>query len=119
MAGLQINSRVLNGVPIVSLCGALEASSAAHLRQTLDLLVEADSPVLLIDMVELAYIDSMGLGVLVAALKQITGRAGTLGLIGPNENITRVLRVTGLNKLFSVYGNEAEALSGLDRALPA
>jgi anti-sigma B factor antagonist len=119
MAELQINSQVLNGVPIVSLHGELDSYSAVRLRQTLEILVEADRPMLLIDMVELDYIDSSGLGVLVAALKQISDRAGMLGLIGPNADIVRILRITGLNKLFTVYGNEAEALSGFARALPA
>lgn len=113
MAELQINSQVLYGTPIVSLQGELDSYSSGRVRQILDALVDGDRPVILIDVVGLEYIDSSGLGVLVSALKRVGDRAGTLALIGPTNDVARVLRVTGLDRLFKVYIDEADALSGI------
>ena len=119
MAELQINSQVISGIPIVSLGGELDSYSAARVSQVLDTLIDAHEPSVLIDVVDLEYIDSAGLGVLVGALKQVGDRAGTLALIGPTADVRRVLHITGLDKLFTIYGNEAEALSGMGRTLQA
>ena len=119
MAELQINSQVIAGIPVVTLGGELDSYSAVRVSQVLATLIDVHAPLVLIDVVDLEYIDSAGLGVLVSALKQVGDRAGTLALIGPNADVRRILRITGLDRLFTIYGNEAEALSEMGRTLPA
>ena len=117
MADLQIKSQVLDGIPVVRLTGEIDSLNATHVKTVLDALVEADHPSVLIDMVALADIDSSGLGVLVAALKKTTDRDGTISLIDPPTDVATMLSITGLDKLFSIFGDEAEALSSARRSL--
>ena len=109
MAELQIDVRCENGVATIVLRGELDAYSAPRLRQILDPQINAAEPAVLIDMAALEYIDSAGLGVLVAALKQITDRDGRFGMISPSPLVARVLQVTGLFKIFSIFSDSAEA----------
>jgi anti-sigma B factor antagonist len=115
MAELQINSYVIAGVPKLQLEGELDCYSAPRVRQVLDAVMDGARPVVVIDMARLEYIDSSGLGALVAALRQAQAEDGTILLVAPSGVVARVLKVTGLDKVFSVCDDEAEAL----RRLPA
>ena len=105
MAELQIDVRSENGVATIVLRGELDAYSAPRLRQILDPQINAAEPAVLIDMAALEYIDSAGLGVLVAALKQITDRDGRFGMIfalaarGPSPSSDRPVQ-----NLFDLLG---------------
>lgn len=116
MAELQIDSRVISGVPTLCLTGELDSYSASRVRSILDTMTEIQNPTVLIDMKSLDYIDSAGLGVLVAALKQAVDNNGAMALSGLTPPIARVMRVTGLDKLFTVFENESEALLTLSKS---
>jgi anti-sigma B factor antagonist len=117
MAELQINSEVISGVPTIYLKGELDSYSAPRVRQLLESMTDLETPKVLIDISSLEYIDSAGLGVLVAALKKAADHSGTIALIGPAPNVARVLTVTGLDKLFTVYDNALEAQDQLRNVL--
>jgi anti-sigma B factor antagonist len=109
MAELQIDSQVVGGVPTIYLQGELDSYSAPRVRNILETLTESRQPAILVDMTGLEYIDSAGLGVLVAALKDINDHDGALALIGLTPAVARVFRVTGLDNLFTVCGDAVEA----------
>ncbi len=58
------------------------------------------------------YIDSTFLGALVAALKKIVSNKGDLRLVYNSKTSTIIFELTSMNKVFKVYGNLEEALSG-------
>jgi anti-sigma B factor antagonist len=102
-----------NSIPVVYISGDLDAVSAPELRRTLwDMLLTGSSTILL-QIEALTYVDSSGLGVLVAALRKSNEDLGTIALACPQANVTRVIRITGLDKLFSVYESEQQALEAL------
>ncbi|MEO7718130.1 MAG: anti-sigma factor antagonist [Capsulimonas sp.] len=109
MADLQIDVRDENGVATILLRGELDAYDAPRLRAIMDPLIKVAQPAILVDLTALEYLDSAGLGVLVAALKQVTDRDGQFGVISPSPIVARVLQVTGLCKLFTVFDDTAQA----------
>lgn len=113
MAELAIRTQTVGGVPTVQLRGELDADSAPRVRCLLESLTAPERPALLLSLAGLSYIDSTGLGVLVAGLKQAMDRSGTLVLAAPSPVVARVLRITGLDTLFLVFPTEAEALAYL------
>ena len=117
MAELQIDSQVVGGVPTIYLQGELDSYSAPRVRNILETMTETPKPTVLIDMTGLEYIDSAGLGVLVAALKGVNDHSGAMALIGLTPAVARVFRVTGLENLFSVCATEADAVRKLREAL--
>lgn len=104
-----MRAETVDGVPTVYLAGELDSYSAPRLRALLESLVAPPRPAFLVDLSGLEYIDSVGLGVLVAGLKQASDRAGVMALVGPTPTVERVLRVTGLDKVFLVFADETQA----------
>ena len=102
MAELHISSRTCAGVPTVTLSGDFDSYSAPRVRVLLETLTAGPSPCIRIHLAGLEYIDSTGLGVLVATLKQVTDQSGRLELIGPTPPVLRILHITGLDKIFSI-----------------
>ncbi len=71
-----------------------------------------------LDLVDVAAVDSTGLGVLVSALKRCRVMGGDVVLRSPNATIRKILEVTGLSTVFAVTGdNTAATDAGLTAAL--
>ena len=87
--------------PVCRLSGELDALNAPRLRA---LLLERgqDERGLVLDLSELQFIDSSGLGVLVGALKRYEAAGQGLTLRAPRPSVRRVLDMTGLTRAFSV-----------------
>ena len=93
---------VMEDETVISVIGDLDFSTAPRLRaQILELLKDGTTS-LVIDLSQLDFVDSSGLGVLVAALKRMRERDGRLMLRSPSANTSKVLEVSGLNKLLLV-----------------
>ncbi len=67
---------------------------------------------LLLDLSNVQFIDSRGLGVFISIFKNIEGN-GILGICAANETIDKVFEVTKLNKLFKFYPNRETALRAM------
>ena len=102
MAELHISSQAVAGVPTVYLTGELDSYSAPRVRTLLEGLAAESHPCVRVHMGGLDYIDSTGLGMLVAALKQATDHEGQMELIAPTPAVVRVLHITGLDKIFCI-----------------
>lgn len=106
---IEIRTQTVGGVPAVHLWGELDAGSAPRLQSLLESLLVPERPRVMILLSGLSYMDSTGLGVLVAGLKQATDRSGTLALVAPSPPVARVLRITSLDRLFRIFPHEAAA----------
>ncbi|GAC1517804.1 MAG: STAS domain-containing protein [Acidimicrobiales bacterium] len=94
------DSRTWTVLPLV---GDVDLASAPALRQQLaDMTTESPS-FLVIDMSELDFIDSTGLGVLVGTLRRLRATGGDVRLAAARTGIARVFSVTGLDRVFSLY----------------
>jgi len=82
----------------VAVSGRLDAAQAARAQEFLDAV--ADRCVL--DMSELEYISSAGLGVLLRTHKRLMGREDGLELINVNKHIADIFRYSGFDKLFVI-----------------
>ncbi|MDQ2798325.1 MAG: STAS domain-containing protein [Armatimonadota bacterium] len=99
---LNIDSQMVAGIPTVYLQGDFDLDSAPRVRTLLESLTCRDSPAIRFHLGRLDCLDSVGLGVLVAGLKQARDRNGSLSLIAPPPIVERTLRITGLDKLFPI-----------------
>jgi anti-sigma B factor antagonist len=111
MADLKIDTRSVNGKPVLDLTGEVDSYNSPKLREKMVSLIDEGNPDLIINMTGVDYIDSTGLGTLVGGLKRASEKNGAIRLICPNEQIYKVFNITGLVKVFSIFDNEAAALS--------
>jgi anti-sigma B factor antagonist len=82
----------------IRLAGRFDASQAESVREFLEA-VEGSRTV---DLRELSYISSAGLGVLLAAQKRLSERGGGLRLINVSSHIHDILRYTGFHQIFEI-----------------
>lgn len=109
---LQVTSEDRNGVPVVVANGEVDVSSAPQLRAEL-MAIPEDTPRAIVDLTEVTFLDSTGLGVLIAAMKRLRDSAtgGHLELVVTRPHLHKVLEVTGLNAIFGIYASLDEALA--------
>jgi anti-sigma B factor antagonist len=107
-------------VTVLTLSGMLRMGlEADQLKSRLQALMARNRTNILLNVDELSFIDSYGLGELVASLTTVKKSGGSLKLTKPTEFVREVLRTTRLTSLFASYDSEAEALASFslpDRA---
>lgn len=91
-----------DGITVVSVRGEVDLYTAPKLREQLDGAVHGDSPQVVVDLGQLDFIDSTGLGVLVGALKQARAAGGDVTLRNPTRATHKILEIAGLTELFTL-----------------
>ena len=93
------------GAPVVVLEGEIDLSTSPVFKETVYRVIESGKKDVVIDLNGLEFMDSTGLGVLVAALKKTSMEGGSIRLICNKRSILKVFTITGLDKVFSIYDN--------------
>lgn len=99
---LDCNGRIMSGDE----CAVLRERVGNMLLQSLKIVVNLQ---------EVDYIDSEGVGVLVGLLVSARNRAGELKLASPRQRVTDLLRRTSLDTIFRVYANNEEAVAAFGK----
>jgi anti-sigma B factor antagonist len=99
------------GQTVIEVSGEIDVYTAPRLRETLVSLVDAGNSRLIVDMEGVEFLDSTGLGVLVGGLKRVRAIDGGIDLVCTQGRILRIFRITGLSKVFSIFGSVDEALA--------
>jgi len=96
---------------IVSAAGELDVHTAPELDALLSPLTRAPSPSIIVDLTDIKFIDSTGLGILVTALKHVRENQGTLGVVVTTPRVLRVFALTGLDVVIPLHATLDEALA--------
>ena len=108
---LKIETRDDGGRTVVDVAGEVDVYTAPTLRDHLSQLVADGRYHLVVDLEEVAFLDSTGLGVLVGGLKRVRAHDGSLSLVCTQERILKVFRITGLTKVFPIHPSVPDALA--------
>jgi anti-sigma B factor antagonist len=108
---LYINERRTGDVTILDLKGRLRVGgNALALHKSIRNLIVEKKILILLNMAGVTYIDSCGLGELVASQISVENKGGEIKLFGLTEALRELLTVTRLLSVFDVYENEADAI---------
>jgi anti-anti-sigma factor len=104
-----------HGVRTISVRGELDLSTAPDLEGPLEQALESGEGSVLIDLTECEFIDSTGIALIVRAWQRLDGGedARNLVLCSQNEQVRRVLEITGLELSIPVHRTRDEALAAL------
>ncbi|HEU5155824.1 MAG TPA: STAS domain-containing protein [Streptosporangiaceae bacterium] len=91
------------GHTIVALHGDLDIAAAPALREHLTGVLSHSPRLLILDLSEVSFCDATGLAVLIGTQRRATGLGITLHLAAPNPQMTRLLRITGLDRVLTVH----------------
>ncbi len=99
------------GFSVIVVSGEIDVYTAPKLREKLISLADAGSYQLIVDMEGVEFLDSTGLGVLVGGLKRVRAQDGWIDLVCTQSRILRIFKITGLNKVFSIYDSVPGAIA--------
>ena len=99
-ANMTIKSKVYNNTLYVLLCGELDEHSAMHTRITLDNVFSGDDfNQIIIDLSELEFMDSTGIGVLIGRYKKMKDRHIPIYICNPSKHAEKIFKMTGLYEI--------------------
>lgn len=111
---LEINVRKEGlPVPFVDLKGEIDVYTSPLLKEKVLELTDKGTNSFCINLTDVEYIDSTGLGILIGCLKRTREKDGNLYLIFRSARIKRIFEITGLVNNFNIYETEEELLKSL------
>jgi anti-sigma B factor antagonist len=117
---MDVRVTSLGGTPLIETRGDIDHSTCGSVEAALDEALGTGSGNILVDLSQVTYIDSGGLSVLLSAVRLMRNR-GTLGVIGPNPNVRRLLEIVGLlvDPAFQVFEDRGTASAALEGQVTA
>lgn len=106
---LEIMTETHDDICSVTLNGELDVYSAPRLKEELVSRIDGGCSRLVLNMEGVGFVDSSGLGVLVSALRRARERDGGVRIVCTKDNILKIFRITGLDKVFPIFSDVAEA----------
>ena len=117
---IKIEERLVGQVTILDIVGKLTIDEAAeHLKDKINSLVSQDRRQLVLNLARVPYIDSGGLGQLVASYASVKRAGGAVKLLNVSSRNHDLLSITRLVTLFESFDSEAEAVQSFDTLAPA
>lgn len=110
-ANLIVASRIEGPWAVVDVEGEVDLFTAPRLREAVYGLTDQGHLRVVLNLRDLRFMDSTGLGVLVGVLKRLRDNDGTLVLAEPQHSVQRILSITGLDDLFPTQPTVEAALS--------
>ena len=108
---VKLTTRQVGDVTVIDVAGRItlgEGSSA--LREALRDLVGKNQKKILLNLGDVTYIDSSGIGELVSGFTTVTNSGGSLKLLNLNKRVKDLLQITKLYTVFEVHEDEAAAI---------
>jgi anti-sigma B factor antagonist len=108
---MKANTRQVDGVTIVDLSGRITlGEGSVILRDTVRDLVGKGNKKILLNLGEVNYIDSSGIGELVSAFTSVRNQGGELKLLNLTKKVHDLLQITKLYTVFDVKDDETAAI---------
>jgi anti-sigma B factor antagonist len=107
---MTIDVKDINSTVEVLIKGEIDAYTAPKLRESLFPLSEQEQVSMIVDLTDVSYMDSTGLGVFVGLFKSIKAHNGNLKLVGLSERLHRLFDITGLADIIDINSNSEGGL---------
>ena len=109
---MKTNVREVGKVTIIELNGKITIGKGdLILREAIDGVLKEGKSRILLNMSSVSYMDSAGIGELVACQKRCIDRKAIMKLVNPAGKVSDLLALTKLDQYFETYASEAEALA--------
>ncbi|MEY4760559.1 MAG: hypothetical protein RLZZ200_415 [Pseudomonadota bacterium] len=100
------------GLSITIVSESLDSSNCRDFKQDIQPLLES-APVAILDMSQLKFVDSSGLGTLLSCLRTMNNKSGKLLLVGLAKPVRAVFELVRMHRIFSIHETREEALAEL------
>ncbi len=109
---LKVSTRDVKGVKVIELSGKITIGKGdLVLREAVDQVLKEGQITILLNLGNVTYMDSAGIGELVACYKRVLERKGKMKLVNPAGRVQDLLALTKLDEYFDTFQTEQEALA--------
>ena len=105
---LSINHQSTEEAQYVFLKGEIDVYTSTQLKEEIIPLVEKRGNKVIVDLTEVEYIDSTGLGIFIGALKASRKNESSIKLTGLSERVRRLFSITGLDEVIEIEETSRE-----------
>ncbi|MGA2607353.1 MAG: STAS domain-containing protein [Terriglobia bacterium] len=113
---LYIVEKLMGGIILLDMRGRITLGRETEaFRRKIRELIDAGYKRLILDLGEITYIDSVGLGTLVASLTSVRKQGGDLKLLRLPQGVHQLLQITRLVTVFEIHNSLESALQAFDR----
>jgi anti-sigma B factor antagonist len=117
---MKISTRQVDGITVIDAKGRITLGDGdVLLRDTIAELLATGHRKLLLNLAEVSYIDSSGLGILVGAYTTVRNQGGELQLLKLTKRVRDLLQITKLYTVFTVREDEITAIQSLNTVATA
>jgi anti-sigma B factor antagonist len=110
---ISVSQTTAGNVPIVAVKGEVDVYSAPALKEKITELITSGQNTLIVDLGNVGFLDSTGLGALVEARAATAEAGGSLPIVCTQERILKLFTITGLDGVFTIHSSVSDALAGL------
>ena len=108
---IKTSTRLVDGVTVVDLSGRITlGEGSSTLRETVRDLISKGQKSILLNLGDVTYIDSSGIGELVSSFTSVSNQGGKLKLLNLQKKVHDLLQITKLYTVFEVHTDEAAAV---------
>src|SRR3989440_7111338 len=108
---MKSSSRQIDGITVLDLSGRITlGEGSVILRDTIRELIGRGQKKILLNLGDVSYIDSSGIGELVSAFTTVRNQGGELKLLNLTKKVHDLLQITKLYTVFEVHNEEAAAI---------
>ena len=108
---MEIKSREEGNVTVLQVNGRLDLASGSALKEEIKRLFNQDRNSIHLNLAEVEFINSSGLGALVSIMKEVRMQKGRLTLSNLASYVQEIFDITQLSHIFEIYATEEEALN--------
>jgi anti-sigma B factor antagonist len=109
---MEISTSTIDAAEVIRCEGRLNMIAVPRLRSVIEAAVEGGRPRVVVDLTGTTFVDSSGLGALVAGLKRTRQAGGDLRIAGATEQVLTVLGLTNLDRVLRPHERVEDALDG-------
>jgi len=107
---MEISFRDIGEHKIIEVSGEVDLYNVSELKKALFSITDGKHNSVIVDMKNVNYMDSSGIGALVAGQKKMRAHTGKFGLMNIHEDVLNILKLATLDKFFKIYETEDEIL---------
>ena len=112
---MKVAIRQVDGVTILDLSGRITLGEGSiTLRDSVHEVLDKGSKHILLNLAQISYIDSSGVGELVSAFTSVKNAGGELKLLNLTQKVHDLLQITKLYTVFDIWDNEASAIGAFN-----
>lgn len=108
---LKLDVASMGSAKVLTISGSASMAEADKIRKKLVDLADEDTPIIALDLSEMDFIGSAGLGALIVGHLHASRRQGQIRLVKPSPQVLGVLETTNLIRIFPIYATVDEAVN--------